>query len=174
MFPHLFLNVPTAPSVTDFSHPNSVCLMPDLHSSNGESLDWVPLVFFTCLFNYCSFWCFRCNQISPMSLLYIPAAWLPHCWSSRRGIIWKDLRCHCRINTHKRGFCYICPRTWLFENSFVKMCIKTFISGYRNEMIDLYYYYILSPVYSRKMNQTFIQSCAICYLSGWRSNPAQF
>lgn len=56
--------VPTARSVTEFSHPSSLV---STHSSKGESLDWVPLVFFTCLFDYCSLWCFRCSQSSPMS-----------------------------------------------------------------------------------------------------------
>lgn len=38
-FPHLLLNVPTAPSVADLSHRSSICLEPDQHSSNVESHD---------------------------------------------------------------------------------------------------------------------------------------
>lgn len=64
-FPHLLLNVPTAPSVTDLSHPSSMRSMPNLHSSNVESLDWVPVVFFTYLFHYCLFWWFRRSQAVP-------------------------------------------------------------------------------------------------------------
>lgn len=84
-------------------------LMPDLHCSNGESLDWVPLVFFTCLFHYCSFWWLRCSQSSPMS----------YCTFMPRG-------CHavdplqeelfgkfCRINTRHEVFCHISSCTWL-------------------------------------------------------------
>lgn len=132
-------------------------LMPDLHCSNGESLDWVPLVFFTCLFHYCSFWWLRCSQSSPMS----------YCTFMPRG-------CHavdplqeelfgkfCRINTRHEVFCHISSCTWLCKISFVKILEQNLLFCILQQKYFFFFFFF----------NTHRQTVTIKFLSRWRWNP---